>query len=165
VHAKNHYQWNCGQAYIETNIQSSFRSKSLQRPSSKSYVPGAGTYTPNIHAVKAAPSHSGGVMRSRTDRFRPAFSEKPMTARHVGPGVYEAHNNTLLDHAQKLAARNSKANVGFGSTSSQRGLPFHPLSTPGPGEHQPHPDAKRRGGRPERIARKAALDSRPSTSV
>ena len=59
MHAKNHYQWNCGQAYIETNIQSSFRSKSLQRPSSKSYVPGAGTYTPNIHAVKAAPSHSG----------------------------------------------------------------------------------------------------------
>ena len=53
MHAKNHYQWNCGQAYIETNIQSSFRSKSLQRPSSKSYVPGAGTYTPNIHAVKA----------------------------------------------------------------------------------------------------------------
>ena len=130
MHAKNHYQWNCGQAYIETNIQSSFRSKSLQRPSSKSYVPGAGTYTPNMASIYANQRDSGAQMRSAGGRFR---EDQSQTEAIVGPGSYEQLDGSLYIDAQKSVSKTSKIRPAFGTTSSQRSLPFLPQDTPGPG--------------------------------
>ena len=114
-----------------------FNSKSLQRPSSKSIVPGANRYSPNMNAVLPNQPNSGALLRSFTRRFH---DDKPTTPRHVGPGGYAQADRTMYVVAQEVTSKGSRRRPGFGSTSAQRKLPFHAKgddTRPGPGAHQP----------------------------
>lgn len=59
-------------------------SKSLQRPESKSAVPGPGTYSPNINSIHKNMRDAGAQMRSNGSRFG---HFKEMTDVEVGPGA------------------------------------------------------------------------------
>jgi len=114
-----------------------FQSRSLQRPSSSSFVPEAGAYNPNMMSIYPKQQDSGAHMRSLSDRFK-SVRDKPITPRHVGPGHYAQVDRTLYVEAQRSTAKASKARPGFGSTSVQRALPIYGnRGSPSAGDHQP----------------------------
>jgi len=149
THYDQNAKYSLGRPYAAVDSQRSvFCSGSLQRPTSRSFVPGAGTYSPNMNAVYRSQRDSGAPMRSLTGRFG---SECVTTPRNVGPGRYNSQfDRTLYEDAQKSVSRASRIRPGFGSTSLQRELPcFRPRDTPSPGEHQPSlPRTPRRRQRP-----------------
>lgn len=113
-----------------------FRSGSMQRPTSRSAVPGAGAYTPNVHAIIPAVSDSGASMRGATDRFFDKRFEN-ITDEVVGPGSYDQYEKTLAEDCDLAIQRSSKTQSGFGSTTAQRKLPFYAQDTPAPGCYEP----------------------------
>jgi hypothetical protein len=115
---------------------SSFRSRSLQRPTSRSGVPGAGSYTPRMSSIYANCSNSGAQLRSRTNRF--GHYKECTTEPRIGPGSYHQLDGSLYVDAKKSMSRTSRL-TGFGSSSAQRKLPVHARGSDGPcpGEHQP----------------------------
>ena len=152
-----HPGYSQGRAYKHIDGgKASFRSHSLQRPSSKSPNPGAGTYSPNMQSVYPNRRDSGAMMRGHSARFA---TEKQMTSRKLGPGCYPQTDRTLYVEAQKSVQRSSRSSVGFGSTSAQRALPFYGGDTPSPGYNQPRVGVpKRRPVMTPRTPRGTALD-------
>ena len=113
----------------------SFRSKSDQRPSSVSKVPGAGTYSPNMFSVYARPLNAGASFRSKGARLH---KERSMTEDFIGPGTYSAqYDGSIYANSQRSSSRSSRKQPGFGSTLPQRPIPFsaRPRESPGPGAY------------------------------
>ena len=121
---------------VESRSVASFRSHSLQRPSSKSDVPGSGTYSPNWNSTLRNKPNSGASFRSQSSRM---FVERPMTADVIGPGTYAQFDGSLYEASKRLASRSSRKKPGFGSTSAQRALPHSARrgESPGPGAYEP----------------------------
>ena len=115
---------------------SSFKSSSLQRPSSKSAVPSPAAYMPNVNAVHAAIGDSGAHMRGTADRFYEKRYEN-ITDTVVGPGSYDQYEKTLAEDCDKAIERSSRIKPGFGTTTPQRALPFYAQGTPSPGGYEP----------------------------
>ena len=101
---------------VESRSVASFRSKSLQRPSSKSEVPASNTYTPNFNAIHANRPNSGASLRSQAQRM---YVERPMTASSIGPGTYAQYDGSLYFESERAVSRSSRLQPGFGSTSAQ----------------------------------------------
>ena len=80
-------------------------------------MPGPGSYDANLYSVYANKRDSGAHMRSKqTGRFA---REVETTPRHLGPGAYGQHHQTLRVNAELLSARGSKRKPGFGSRRSK----------------------------------------------
>jgi len=123
--------------------RNAFTSTSLQRPESRSEVPGPDHYAPNLRAVYGQQVTAGG-MRSQTDRFGPLRSgmggQKCQTDEVNGPGTYEQNHGTLQDDCQFEVRRMSKIKAPFGTTTPQRSLPFYNRDASpdvGPGHYEP----------------------------
>ena len=121
---------------VESRSVASFRSRSLQRPSSKSDVPGSGTYSPNLDSILANRPNSGASLRSRAQRMH---VERPMTASSIGPGTYAQYDGSLYFESERAVSRSSRLQPGFGSTSAQFAIPLRarPRQSPGPGAYEP----------------------------
>lgn len=126
---------------VESISVANFRSRSDQRPSSKSYVPGAGTYSPNMQAIYGKTFIAGASFRSKSGRMH---KERSMTDSHLGPGAYSVYDGSLYADSQRSTPRSKRA-PGFGSTLPQRpilnaaGAPSfsaQPRESPGPGAYE-----------------------------
>ena len=113
-----------------------FRSGSLQRPSSKSDVPGPQRYRPNIKAIHPADHDMGTGMRGDGDRFADERF-KSITPEEVGPGTYEPIGDEIAERADQALARYSRIRPGFGTTSPQRVHHIYGVGTPAPGCYDP----------------------------
>lgn len=107
---------------IDANV-SVFRSRTLQRPSSRSNVPSPAHYHPKMASVEAHIANSGGQMKSNNGRFghfQPGMQgQKSTTEECVGPGSYNCqYDNTMMDDAKNMIARSSKIRPGEPSTAS-----------------------------------------------
>jgi len=114
--------------------RSVFASGSAQRPASDQLkTPGAGTYDPDINAVKRDARVGAVSMGGKFDRFK---QEAQMTE-DVGPGAYNAEAFGSLESDMKtLMAKGSKKKPGFGTTGAQRGA-YQKSDVPAPGSYQP----------------------------
>ena len=119
---------------VESISVANFRSRSDQRPSAKSYVPGAGTYSPNLQAIYGKTRNAGSSFRSQGGRMH---KERSMTEDFIGPGTYSVYDGSLYADSQRAASRSSRKQPGFGSTLPQRPIPFsaRPRESPGPGAY------------------------------
>lgn len=149
---------------IDANV-SVFRSGSLQRPSSKSDVPGPQRYSPNIKSVHPAISDSGHSMRNAKDRFH-EVKYNDTCDEGVGPGTYgggqisggvsyvdlaghpiaaamlsgTVTDQTLEADSQIAINRGSRIKPGFMTTSPQRPPPLYGRAVSdytGPGCYEP----------------------------
>jgi hypothetical protein len=121
----------------QTHAQVSvFRSGSLQRPNSKTFVPGPQRYSPNPNANRPSPKNMGTGMKGNQGRFDD-MRFRSSTEQVVGPGTYEPYGDEIVERAEKALQRYSKIRPGFGTTSPQRKLPFYAQGTPAPGNYDP----------------------------
>mmetsp|Transcript_22082 Transcript_22082/g.56398 ORF Transcript_22082/g.56398 Transcript_22082/m.56398 type:complete len:274 (-) Transcript_22082:383-1204(-) len=124
---------------VDANV-SVFRSRTTQRPSARSPVPGPAHYAPNLRSVEANPANAGAQMRSANGRFANYQAgmqgQKSATELSVGPGTYSTeYGRSLEADARRTLLRSSKIRPGFGSTTPQR-TQFHRPLSPGPGTYQ-----------------------------
>ena len=112
---------------VDANV-SVFRSKSLQRPSSKSIVPGPNHYKLNMDSVESHIANSAARMRSHNDRFGPYHpgmqGQKSATDVGVGPASYNTeYEKSLSNDARRALERTSKIRPGECALSTHRRLP------------------------------------------
>lgn len=101
---------------VDANV-SVFRSKSAQRPSSRSEVPGPTHYSPDIGATHRHLTNSGANLRSANARFgsyHPGLpGQKRATSARVGPSTYRPQNDRSLEADTRAAmARSSRIHPG-----------------------------------------------------
>ena len=114
-------------AYYKTlgGSRNVFESTSLQRPESRSAVPGPDHYSPNPKV--AIYTQLRASFNGKLDRFGPLrggmSGQKPQTETVNGPGTYEQNHGTLLDDCRDEMRRMSKVRAPFGTTTPQRALP------------------------------------------
>ncbi|KOO31769.1 hypothetical protein Ctob_007406 [Chrysochromulina tobinii] len=125
---------------VDANV-SVFRSKSLQRPSSKSIVPGPNHYKLNMDSVESHIANSAARMRSHNARFghyHPGMQgQKSATDVGVGPASYNTeYEKSLTNDARRTLEKTSKIRPGFGSTTPQRRAAMFGTTTPGPGSYE-----------------------------
>lgn len=126
--------YNVGRTDVPQNT-TAFKSGSSQRPTPITRVPGAGTYSPNHHAIHPNLRDSGAAMRGAAHRFH-GTEDTNSTEDSVGPGAYDQTSGTLAVEARKSMDKQSKMKIGFGSSSKQR-VPLNVQGNPAPGAYEP----------------------------